>query len=89
MLHCTTNGPGAAGPGPEHERGKNPPLDPNWSFEKTCIKEGIEQYLLDQIICPIGLNIGAESPEEIAVAVVAQIMASFKGADAESATWRN
>lgn len=59
------------------------------AFEKTCIKDGIEQHLLDQIICPIGLNIGAESPEEIAVAVVAQIMASFKGADAESATWRN
>jgi len=40
------------------------------------------------VVCPIGLNIGAESPEEIAVAVVAQIMASFKGADADAPTWR-
>ncbi|RJU81294.1 MAG: XdhC/CoxI family protein, partial [Candidatus Poseidoniales archaeon] len=37
---------------------------------------------------PIGLNIGAESPEEIAVAVVAQVMASFKNVDANAPNWR-
>lgn len=58
------------------------------AFEKVCRQEGIEQSILDAVICPIGLNIGAESPEEIAVAVVAQIMASFKGADANAPTWR-
>ena len=58
------------------------------AFEKVCLKEGIEQSILDAVVCPIGLNIGAESPEEIAVAVVAQIMASFKGADASAPTWR-
>ena len=59
------------------------------AFEKECIINGLEQHLLDNVICPIGLNIGAESPEEIAVAVVAQIMALFKETDAESPTWRN
>ena len=58
------------------------------SFEKTCLEQGIEQSILDAVVCPIGLNIGAESPEEIAVAVVAQIMASFKGVDAEASNWR-
>jgi len=29
--------------------------------------------------CPIGLDIGAESPEEIAVAVLAEILAAHKG----------
>jgi xanthine dehydrogenase accessory factor len=58
------------------------------TFEKICLEQGIEQSILDAVVCPIGLNIGAESPEEIAVAVVAQIMASFKGVDAEAPTWR-
>ena len=49
----------------------------------------VDEAFLDRIYGPAGLNIGAESPEEIAVAVVAQIMASFKGAGAESANWRN
>ena len=59
------------------------------AFEKECINNGLEKHLLDKVICPIGLNIGAESPEEIAVAVVAQIMALFKETDAESPSWRN
>ena len=58
------------------------------AFEKTCLDEGLPQSLLDQVICPIGLNIGAQSPEEIAVAVVAQIMSLHKGVDPNDATWR-
>tara|TARA_B100000459_G_C8595402_1_gene209531 strand:+ start:496 stop:1347 length:852 start_codon:yes stop_codon:yes gene_type:complete len=58
------------------------------AFEKVCHKEGIQQSILDAVICPIGLNIGAESPEEIAVAVVAQIMAAFKDVDPEAPSWR-
>jgi len=58
------------------------------AFEKACKNEGIPQGLLDQVICPIGLNIGAQSPEEIAVAVVAQIMALHKGVDPNGPTWR-
>ena len=58
------------------------------AFQKTCQSEGISQEILDAVICPIGLNIGAESPEEIAVAVVAQVMASFKNVDANAPNWR-
>ena len=58
------------------------------AFEKTCLGEGLPQSLLDQVICPIGLNIGAQSPEEIAVAVVAQIMSLHKGVNPNDATWR-
>ena len=58
------------------------------AFEKSCRSEGISQPILDAVICTIGLNIGAESPEEIAVAVVAQVMASFKNVDANAPNWR-
>ena len=40
---------------------------------------GISQDSLDQVNCPIGLDIGAESPEEIAIAVLAEILAGHKG----------
>ena len=59
------------------------------AFEKACRGEGLPQALLDQVICPIGLNIGAQSPEEIAVAVVAQIMSLHKGVDPNGPTWRH
>ena len=51
-------------------------------------KQGLPQGLLDQVICPIGLNIGAQSPEEIAVAVAAQIMALHKDVNPDDPTWR-
>jgi xanthine dehydrogenase accessory factor len=38
------------------------------------LEKGIEQELLDQVHAPIGLNIGAETPEEIAVAIMAEII---------------
>ena len=37
-------------------------------------EEGIRQELLDAVSTPIGLNIGAETPEEIAVSIVAEIL---------------
>ena len=58
------------------------------AFRKECESQGHSESLLDQVICPIGLNIGAESPEEIAVAVVAQIMSSFKNKDPSQPSWR-
>ncbi|MBI32030.1 MAG: hypothetical protein CMB72_05580, partial [Euryarchaeota archaeon] len=35
---------------------------------------GIQDSILDQVLCPIGVDILAESPEEIAIAVCAQII---------------
>tara|TARA_B100001996_G_scaffold85981_1_gene63550 strand:- start:8078 stop:8935 length:858 start_codon:yes stop_codon:yes gene_type:complete len=46
-----------------------------WSeFERSGIKSGIEKSVLDSVRCPIGLEIGADSPEEIAVAVCAEVL---------------
>ena len=49
------------------------------AFTKVALEAGIEQETLDRVNCPIGLDIGAESPEEIAIAVLAEILASHKG----------
>ena len=49
------------------------------AFTKVALESGIEQETLDRVNCPIGLDIGAESPEEIAIAVLAEILASHKG----------
>jgi len=59
------------------------------SFESVALAKGIEQEKLDKVNCPIGLNIGAESPEEIAIAILAEIMAGFKDVDPSKPNWRN
>ena len=48
------------------------------AFRQAAIAQGISEELVDSVRCPIGLEIGAESPEEIAVAVCAEIMALEK-----------
>ena len=46
-----------------------------WSaFEKKAIENGVEKRLIDSVRCPIGLDIGADTPEEIAIAVCAEIL---------------
>jgi xanthine dehydrogenase accessory factor len=59
------------------------------SFENSALNSGISQDILNTVICPIGVSIGAESPQEIAVAVLAQIIAEVKGVEPASATWRD
>jgi xanthine dehydrogenase accessory factor len=59
------------------------------AFENSCLESGLPKALLEQVICPIGLSIGAQTPEEIAVAVVAQIMAAHKGVEPLQPTWRS
>ena len=58
------------------------------AFEKSALNSGITQNLLDTVIYPIGVSIGAESPQEIAVAVLAQIIAEVKSVEPASETWR-
>ena len=48
------------------------------AFREAAISQGILEAIVDSVRCPIGLEIGAESPEEIAVAVCAEIMALEK-----------
>jgi xanthine dehydrogenase accessory factor len=41
--------------------------------------QGIRKELLDRVHAPIGLGIGAETPEEIAVSIMAEIIAEMRG----------
>jgi xanthine dehydrogenase accessory factor len=41
---------------------------------QSLIKEGVAEERLNQVHCPIGLPIGADTPEEIAVSIVAEII---------------
>ncbi|MEE3310670.1 MAG: XdhC family protein, partial [Candidatus Thermoplasmatota archaeon] len=58
------------------------------AFEKSALKAGISQDMLDSVICPIGVSIGAESPQEIAIAVLAQIISEVKGVEPAGPSWR-
>lgn len=41
---------------------------------KALISEGYTQKSLDRVFCPIGLQIAAETPEEIGISIVAQMI---------------
>lgn len=49
--------------------------------EEKLIKQGVSPVHLDRIHRPIGLPIGAETPEEIAVAILAEVIAVRRGAN--------
>ncbi len=49
------------------------------AFKKSAIGSGIEEGWIDSVRCPIGLEIGAETPEEIAVAVCAELLCIDRG----------
>ncbi len=51
--------------------------------------EGVPDAQLDRVRAPIGLDLGAETPEEIAVSVVAEIMAAIAGRDAAPLSGRD
>jgi xanthine dehydrogenase accessory factor len=42
--------------------------------------EGVSEEQLARIHAPIGLDIGSRTPEEVAVAVGAEIVSTFRGA---------
>ena len=45
------------------------------SFKKAAIDDGIKEKWFENARCPIGIDIGAETPEEIGLAVCAEILA--------------
>ncbi len=48
------------------------------------LKDGVTRDRLDEIHAPVGLDIGAETPEEIAVAVAAELVKSMRGGSGAS-----
>jgi xanthine dehydrogenase accessory factor len=44
-------------------------------------KRGIPARDIERLVCPIGTDIGAEAPEEIAVAVAAEVISTLKRSD--------
>lgn len=42
-------------------------------------REGVEKALLEEVNSPIGLDIGAETPEEIALSIMAEIVLAHRG----------
>ncbi|HXP84043.1 MAG TPA: XdhC/CoxI family protein [Bryobacteraceae bacterium] len=55
------------------------------SVVKELEKEGLPREAFEKIFAPMGLEIGAESPEEIAISVVAEMIAVRRAPDAD---WR-
>lgn len=53
-------------------------------WQITCqklVEKGVSQSLLDQVRSPIGLELNAETPEEIAVSIMAEIIMLRQGGD--------
>ncbi len=48
--------------------------------QKGLLEKGISREQLSRVYSPIGMDIGAETPEEIAVSIMAEILAVKKGA---------
>ncbi len=49
-------------------------------------KEGLPREAFEKLFAPMGLEIGAESPEEIAISVVAEMIAVRRAPEAD---WRS
>jgi xanthine dehydrogenase accessory factor len=55
------------------------------SVVKELEKEGVPRAAFERVFAPMGLEIGAETPEEIAISVVAEMIAVRRAPDAD---WR-
>jgi xanthine dehydrogenase accessory factor len=49
------------------------------TMKEDLQKEGIPEEAFSKLKAPIGLDIGAETPEEIAISIAAEIIAAKKG----------
>ena len=58
-------------------------------FDRVLREEGFESEQLTKIRAPIGLDIGAVSPEEVALAILAEIILERRGGSgAPLSSWR-
>jgi xanthine dehydrogenase accessory factor len=46
------------------------------SIFRELVQEGIDEHLFERVHAPVGLDIGAITPEEIAVAITAELIAA-------------
>jgi xanthine dehydrogenase accessory factor len=46
---------------------------------RTLVGEGLDPERLHEVRAPIGLDIGSETPEEIALAIIAEVVAERRG----------
>jgi xanthine dehydrogenase accessory factor len=53
--------------------------------------EGVPSALIGRVHAPIGLNVGAQTPEEIAIAIAAELVAERRGHPSPpgSSWWRD
>ncbi len=54
---------------------------------ETLQAQGVSQTDLERVHAPIGLSIGAETPKEIAVSILAEIIQVQRGGSGESLRW--
>ncbi|MEE2767974.1 MAG: XdhC family protein [Actinomycetota bacterium] len=53
-----------------------------WETTRTSLEEsGVDGTDLDRVVSPVGIDVGAETPEEIAVSIMAQIVEADRGTD--------
>ncbi len=52
-----------------------------WATTRKALLEekGVPQEQVDRVVSPIGLEIGAETPEEIALSIMAQVVGVYRG----------
>lgn len=55
---------------------------------KTLVDEGVPREKLQRVRAPVGLDIGAETPEEIAVSIIAEIIKERRGPEASGGSLR-
>ncbi|HEX6778205.1 MAG TPA: XdhC family protein, partial [Ktedonobacterales bacterium] len=51
-------------------------------------QQGVTEEQLARIHAPIGLNIGAVAPEEMALAIMAEIVAARHGRERSATAWQ-
>jgi len=56
---------------------------------KALMEQGVPKHVLDRVHAPIGLELGAETPKEIAISVLAEIIMVQRGGTGEPMQWKD